>query len=509
MNKRILILLTAAILPLATFAREVSSSEVISKATSFMKTRLTSDALNSMTLETIKYEGHNAYHIVQFKEGWILISADDTSDPVIGYSTTGKFVADDEMPDNMRSWLSARAHDIIRIAATSTRRSAAWDTQDVVTRGSADAIEPIIKVNWNQGKSYNKYCPTIDGKATYVGCVAVGMAQAMSVHQYPQRPQGSFTYVHKDVGTIYIDYDKESPYDWDKIMSGSDGKDELARLLYHVGVSLKMDYGTDGSGTQTAYIPAALQRNFGYSTNSVFYSRASYTGDWKQLLLNELREGRAVCYSGFDPKKSYGHCFNLDGYDGSAFFHVNWGWGGYGNSYFSIDALKDEAMDMNYTSGQGMVVGIQPPTGHDAAVSEDITDIMLETTSVLANKPVGSVVSDIIVVSNARRPDYTYKVTSGSPIIKTVNFEVKDGKLVIKTALTAGKSYPIKISVTNTVNSSSFTKNFTIVAEADDGIENITTDSRSDKMYRIDGTRVSSAAAKGMYIINNKKVIVK
>lgn len=508
MKKRLFILL-ATMLPLALFAREVSTSEVINKATSFMGTRLSADDMSSMTLNAVQYEGRNAYYVVQFKEGWILISADDTSDPVIGYSTTGEFCLDGDMPDNMRSWLSVRAQDINHIATTSTRRSAGWDRQEVVTRGSADAIAPLITVNWNQGRPYNKYCPTINGTATYVGCVAVGMAQAMSVHQYPQRPQGNYSYVHKDVGTLFVDYDKEAPYDWDKIMTGSDGKDELARLLYHVGVSLKMDYGVDGSGTQTAYIPSALQRNFGYSTNSVFYSRASYSGNWKDLLLKELREGRAVCYSGFDPKKSYGHCFNLDGYDGSAFFHVNWGWGGYGNAYFSVDALSDASMGMNYTSGQGIVVGIQPPTGHDAPVSEDITDIMLETTSVSASKPVGSTICDIVVVSNARRPDYVFKVASGNPLIKTVNFEEKNGKLAVKTALTAGKSYPIKITVTNTVNNASLTRNFTITADIEDGITTLNAAPKAGGLYRIDGTKVASAKAKGLYIINNKKVLVK
>jgi hypothetical protein len=116
---------------------------------------------------------------------------------------------------------------------------------------------------------------------------------------------------------MYINYDKEPAYNWNNILSGANDRDDVARLLWHCGVAVKMNYGTDGSGTQTSYIPAALQRNFSYPNSVKFYSRKDFSNsDWNDLILNELKAGRAVAYSGYDPKKSYGHCFNLDGYNG-------------------------------------------------------------------------------------------------------------------------------------------------------------------------------------------------
>ncbi len=51
-----------------------------------------------------------------------------------------------------------------------------------------DTINPFIKVKWNQGAGWNMFCPMDEdgpGGHAYVGCVAVAMAQAMSVYEYP------------------------------------------------------------------------------------------------------------------------------------------------------------------------------------------------------------------------------------------------------------------------------------------------------------------------------------
>ena len=51
-------------------------------------------------------------------------------------------------------------------------------------------------------------------------------------------------------------------------------------------------------------------------------------------MYDEVAAGRPVLYTG--NTESGGHAFVCDGYDESGLFHINWGWGGSGDGYFSL-----------------------------------------------------------------------------------------------------------------------------------------------------------------------------
>lgn len=422
------------------------------------------------TVEPVYLENKLVYYVVNFNPaGWIIVSGDDVVSPVLGYSANGNFSTSD-MPDNCDNWMSLYGRHIINVSQRNSVKHAGWKELDkisVMSRAASDKVEPLIKVNWNQSRPYNAYCPVNSQGQAIVGCVAVAMAQAMSVCKYPSRPSGEFSYVSSNYGSQYINYDKEPAYDWNSILSGANNYNGAARLMWHCGVAVRMEYGVDGSGTQSSYIATALKRNFSYPESVVYYSRDSYSGDWKELIVNELQNGRAVCYSGADLKKGYGHCFNLDGYDGNTMFHVNWGWGGQNNGYFPLDGLKDATMDMDYTAQQGVVVGIR-------AASDKPSDIKLTSTSVLENLPVGTVVGEVQVSSEATNPRYEYSVRGEYSVILhdyiEVPFEIKDGKLVTTEVLDASKksSWNMEITVTNVLNKASITKRFTIKVEKED-----------------------------------------
>lgn len=419
------------------------------------------------SVSPVLYENKPVYYVVNFSpSGWVIVSGDDTVTPILGYSSEGSFSIT-AMSDNCENWMSLYQRHIYNVSQKSSLRHAGWnelDKAEVRSRAASDKVEPLIKVHWNQSKPYNAYCPGNSQGKAIVGCVAVAMAQAMSVCKYPSRPNGEFSYVSANYGTQYINYDEEPVYDWNSILDGSNNYDAAARLMWHCGVAIRMNYGIDGSGTQTSYMAAALKRNFSYPESVTYYSRDSYSGDWKSLIVNELQNGRAVCYSGADLKKGYGHCFNLDGYDGNSMYHVNWGWGGQNDGYFPLDGLKDATMDMDYTSQQGVVVGIR-------AKSDKPSDIKLTSTSILEQLPAGTVVAEVQVSSEASNPIYEYTVRGEySAIIHDyVNapFEIKDGKLMTTEILDASKTsvWNIEITATNTSNKSSYTKKFSIKVE--------------------------------------------
>ena len=394
-------------------------------------------------------------------EGWALVSATDAVKPLLGYNPTDHYVLNQEI-DNNAAWMRSYVSDIKKAIDENDAPIKDWGKMDngAATRAKGSRVDPLITVTWNQGSPYNKYCPSDANGRAVVGCVAVAMAQAMSVAKYPSRPVGEFSYTHGTYGSLYINYDEEDAYNWENILTGANSKDDVAKLLYHCGVSVKMDYSPGGSGTQSSYVPNAMKRNFAYPDVVTYQSRSSYSGDWEQLVIDELEEGRAVYYSGHDPIKNYGHAFNLDGYDGNSMYHVNWGWGGVNNGYFTIDGLRDKKMDMDYTAGHGVVIGIRAPRTAP-------TDLSLTTTTVSSDTEVGTVVAALEIQSEMKDASYNYKVTGPyNPVTKrygAIPFSIDDeGNLVTTKELEVGKEYKAIITVTNKTTGESFSKEFVI-----------------------------------------------
>ena len=79
------------------------------------------------------------------------------------------------------------------------------------------------------------------------------------------------------------------------------------------------------------------------------------------MLDNELNMGRPINYVGSDLAWGEGHSWVCDGYDASNFFHMNWGWGGYDNGYFSINNLQTTNGNFNPSDQHEAIIGIQPP----------------------------------------------------------------------------------------------------------------------------------------------------
>ena len=156
------------------------------------------------------------YYLINLApEGWVILSADDVAAPVIGYSLNGS-LEERNMPANMRYVMSEFEEKIKNIILTEENQHPYWMFPTTsVTRAGDSKIEPLIKVKWNQSAPYNTYCPR---QKALVGCVAVAMAQAMSVQRYPSRPQGKVSYSSAVYGALSINFDNERAYNWDNII---------------------------------------------------------------------------------------------------------------------------------------------------------------------------------------------------------------------------------------------------------------------------------------------------
>jgi hypothetical protein len=80
------------------------------------------------------------------------------------------------------------------------------------------------------------------------------------------------------------------------------------------------------------------------------------TTDWENLLKADLNLGRPIIYAGSNTTS--GHAWVCDGYQGTNYFHFNWGWGGACNGYYYLTNLNPGGN--NYNSNQEAVWNIYP-----------------------------------------------------------------------------------------------------------------------------------------------------
>ncbi|MDE5702787.1 MAG: C10 family peptidase, partial [Bacteroides sp.] len=450
-------------------AKEVTATQAGEMAVRYIKNR-TSLQVSVHDVTGVGNEKNGCYIVNLAPQGWVVVSGDDVAKPIIAYSYTGNLERK-LIPDNMMFMLDSYATEVNRIASRVTKVHPQWQHNTwLQTRASGATIEPLIKVNWNQPAPYNAYCPGRNGENAVVGCVAVAMGQAMSVHRYPSRPKGSISYTASNYGGLSIDFDAERAYNWDEIMAGSNKYDEVARLLYHAGMSVRMDYGVDGSGipsTDVNRISNALKSYFSYPEDVQYIWRDRYTDDWEQLLINELSAGRALVYNAIDSKKSAGHSFNIDGYDGEGHFHVNWGWGGYGNGNFSIDNLRDATMQMDYDASHVVIVGI-------GAADQILKSISLSNNHIEEGLPAGAVVGQVFVNNELPKDSYTVRVEGVNG--KSVPFVIENN--LLKTTeilrLSNQEQWEVEITVNDSKSNTLLTQGFKIVVEPWKSLEETT-----------------------------------
>ncbi|MBN1338818.1 MAG: C10 family peptidase [Bacteroidales bacterium] len=225
---------------------------------------------------------------------------------------------------------------------------------------SDSVINPLTQTYWGQACYYNDSCPADAGGScghSRTGCGATAMAQMMRFHQFPVSGAGNISYSHPVYGEIVADFGN-AVYNWQEmppnltVYSQPGEVASVARIMFHAGAAVEMDYGATASFSGTTSIRNALPERFGYSTRAQLLKKSHFADSvWVSLLLNELDHGRPVFYA--ISSGTGGHFVVLDGYAGSGCFHFNWGNGlqaGY-NKLLSELPVVQEA-----------IIGIEPDT---------------------------------------------------------------------------------------------------------------------------------------------------
>lgn len=302
--------------------------------------------------------------------GYVIVAGEDAASPVLGFSLSGSFPAQD-MPEAMRDLLEYYGN-VLR-----TARERNWVAAQSGVSFNPNTIVRLETAHWSQGDPYNRYCPVINGTRCVTGCVATAIGIIMNYHRWPERGTGdlpSYSYDYEGVSNTVEGHSLGHRYDWEA-MNKTDGQDydQIARLLYDVGVMVEMSYTPNASGAGSSYV-MRLSQYFSYDKDIRAYERGVCSDErWEQLIRDEIDAGRPVYFSGFNSMG--GHAMVIDGYSGR-YFGINFGWGGgygyktgYSNPnqdghWFLMTPIDGHERDIaSYNRGQDIYCNIKPDEG--------------------------------------------------------------------------------------------------------------------------------------------------
>lgn len=319
-------------------------------------------------------ENNTLYYIFNIKNGgFIAVAGHMSSLPVLFYSLEGEYNPGIKNPA-FYFWVkqyekqirSAISEKVLPDQSTISKwENLLTESPSSATVNREKAIPPLLVSQWNQDAYYNEMCPVDPngpGGHAYAGCVATAMGQVMFYHKWPETGVGSYTYYHPVYDTISENF-STATYEWDGMLNKIiDSNPPIAQLLFHLGVSVNMDYGAGGSGMWNHSAAYSLRNHFKYCPETQYIFRDSSILNWDSILIANLDLKKPMYYAGWEDSSSYvsGHAFVCDGYQSPGFYHFNWGWGGSYDGFFYTDNLTPGGSQFTYA--QEVIKDIYPDT---------------------------------------------------------------------------------------------------------------------------------------------------
>ena len=384
MKKRILLTVTGILLAGSVLAGIVPFEQAEKAALNFYYQKynqfegiINMDALSIISTYT-EIESDIPYYYVfhMNSDGFVVVSAEDLLHPIIAYSFKNNFDTKLQGPANYG--LMEQNKDMIRFVRQQNEPqrndvATAWGmylSDDPLIPGNSKdwgSVEPLLTTEWNQGWPYNYYCPETptggSGGHVWAGCVATALQQILCYHRWPDHGRGSVSYTpetHPEYGTQYADFENT----WYRYEEMSDQPQTvnlaIAENVYHLGVAMHMDYDPEGSapGISSYAVDSTCYyfKFLPYYPEHHWYRDSTSYEDWIYILKDNIDRKLPVYYTGSNSAGTTGHAFVCDGYQDSAFFHFNLGWGGVSNGYYYTHSI----MGFNYY--QDMVTERYPDT---------------------------------------------------------------------------------------------------------------------------------------------------
>lgn len=370
MKKIIRLLLLCFLICLDVNSQTVSKEMALQVAENFWRVNSSENIREPILVQPWGESVQPTMYVCSLSDRWVLIAGDKRAQPILAYSEGKKstFPSEDEMPPAMLYLINGYNEHIETLRFDNTARTehpdwaiyAGSKSQSLPNRSVI--VSPLLTRNGNENiwgqdgnnsanpdtaKVYNKFCPSNNGCAHSVaGCGAVALGQILWYWQWPYAKKRNFLPNHNRLVSIY---------NWDIMPyqltneSSLDEANMIATLLHDIGEAENMSYGCSVSSSDLQDILNALRNTFYYNADE-YKERSDYADStWYRFIKSNLDERHPVFYRGRTP---FGyHFWVIDGYDSNNCFHMNFGWHGDANNYYSLpaDANNSHAMITNIT----------------------------------------------------------------------------------------------------------------------------------------------------------------
>jgi hypothetical protein len=296
-----------------------------------------------------------AYVIEYAPDGFVVVSGDDRIEPIMVCSAVSEFRWDPPERNFLRYYLGVVMPALWQHMPAYTHKN--WtllraklaESRDIVTYDDAGRAIYVLwhTVPWSQSGFYNDTCQAHNGNNDVpTGCVATALAIKMKFHSWPMTGVGAHAYTDTSGDIQFshsVNYGSQS-YDWhsmpDTFVTSANA--EVARIMYHAGVAVDMDYELAASGTNTLNAAGALNNHFRYrGTIEVYDDTLISTHTTAMSVSNVGKLPVQIGYWWVDTLGSHGHSVINDGYrdDIQDQWHMNCGWSGVNNGWYRLDHL--------------------------------------------------------------------------------------------------------------------------------------------------------------------------
>jgi hypothetical protein len=334
------------------------------------------------TVDTFPDAGGYSVYIVRFSPaGYLVLNSDDRLPLVVSFSVESAVNLSDTPENAFRAMLLrhvARMEEQLAQPVTRPIEAAAAEGIEAVT----ELYGPFLETTWNQCNPYNLLCPDDPGGSAYydervpVGCTPTAFAQVLQYHRWPLFGRGTHTYTDNagfTTGSHYADF--SDPYSWRDMLTAYDAwnpnpqqaEDAVAELMYELGVVAEADY--ESSGTSSGIL--ALGRGLG---EHFFFESCEWQSSQSSLIPAmdaDLRSGYPCVVS------IPGHAIVADGLmtdSGTTTYHINYGWGGSNNGWWSADNVAGAALEDGATGLRPRLMAL-PVSNHVYAAAGEAVEL--------------------------------------------------------------------------------------------------------------------------------------
>lgn len=304
-------------------------------------------------------------------KGFVVVAGDDKMGEVLAYSHEASIDMANLNPE------ARYLFDTYRQVFEELGKNKGLTTRAETATKATDDVQPLLKSKWGQDYPYSK-------QTQYVtGCVATAVAQVMYYHKWPAQGKGQESYKVTFDNTVRSADFTKSHYDWDNMLPDYNRRnvttkqeDAVALLMNDVGIATNMQYTDRISGTQSYMAERALRNYFDY--DAALVTRANEGVDnLIEIVKKELRNGFPLYISG-DSRSGGGHAWVCDGFDEEDRFHMNFGWNGQADGYYSLATLDVKSTGSEFNGAQHsfnkriQVIAIHPNKPNTPKIDDDI-----------------------------------------------------------------------------------------------------------------------------------------